>query len=96
MNEGAKVPVKGVLPRFEFDRIRVESLRVGAGPVGIGEKDWCLWWTMPPGGESGDEMIVDFGRALLLGDGAGEGDAEALLNGFVRHLGPFCAGALIM
>jgi hypothetical protein len=39
MKVGAKVLVAGVLPRFEFERIRVELLREGNGPEAIGEKD---------------------------------------------------------
>jgi hypothetical protein len=46
------------------------------------------------GDDIGGDVAVDLDR-IWLGDGAGDGEAEALLKGCARHRGPFCAGALI-
>jgi hypothetical protein len=93
MKVGANVPVCGVLPRL--DRL-IESLREGTRLPFIGENDCVLWCTIPLGG--GDDIVVVVGDANVdfdltwLGEGAGEGDSEALLKGCARHRGPFCAG----
>jgi hypothetical protein len=41
--------------------------------------------------------MVDFGRplAVLLGVATGEGEAELLLKGLFRHLGPLWAGTVM-
>jgi hypothetical protein len=89
MKVGANVLVAGVLPRCEFERVRVELLREGSGPEARGEKDWCRWWPTPDDGDNGEVINVDLGRPLrVLGVATGEGEAEALLKGLLRHLGP--------
>lgn len=46
-------------------------------------------------GDSGDERTMDCGL-LRTGSGPGGVDAEVLWKGLLRHLGPLCAGALIL
>ena len=47
------------------------------------------------GSTSGGDMSADFGRIALDG-GPGDGEAEFLANGLLRHRGPLGAGALIL
>jgi hypothetical protein len=82
--------VPGVLLRWEFDLARVESCLPITGPEPKGENDWCRAWPVSIGGESGDEMRVDFGLSRPLnGDIIGEGEGESRVKGLLRHRGPF-------
>lgn len=99
MNVGVNVPPAITLLLLELDRNREELLLARPWTVPSGEKDWlrvCMGPLAEGSGEFGEDTFVDFERACPE-DGAGEGLTEAFrLKGLFRHLGPFCAGTLIV